>query len=156
MFSIIKCWESVAFGCFSHTSTLFVNPEWGRLDWNGLARYFFLYFHFSRWLENCFEERDMEKAEKMPPPECLWHSRLHKIWFLSRQIQISAATNPDFRGNKSWRLREKSGLMLMQGKGQQVAGYSTCSKQRWSMEDDTDALSKRFSQVWFMSAIFIL
>ena len=55
------------------------------------------------------------KAEKMPPPECLWHSRLHKIWFLSRQIQISAATNPDFWGNKSWRLREKSGLMLMQG-----------------------------------------
>ena len=82
------------------------------LDWNGLsAWYFFLYFHFHRWLGNCFEEGDT----------AAWRWKLKRClpWNAS---DILASTKFDFwadksrfLSNKSWRLREKSGLMLMQG-----------------------------------------
>ena len=105
------------------------------LDWNGLAAwYFVLYFHFQPWLGNCFEEREGDAAQHWKLKSCLLrNAKLHKIWFLSREIQISAATNPDFWGNKSWRLREKSVLMLMQEVGAPVRAHLS----RWSMEDDT-------------------
>ena len=68
------------------------------------------------------------------------------------QNLISEPTNPDFWGNKSWRLREKSGLMLMQEVGAPVRAYLS----RWSMEDDTMPFPKDPNTPAIMSAIFIL
>ena len=68
------------------------------------------------------------------------------LTFPPPQNLISEPTNPDFWGNKSWRLREKSVLMLMQGA---VGIWRTCSSiSKWSTEDDTDALSKGSSHVY--------
>ena len=55
------------------------------------------------------------------------------LTFPPPQNLISEPTNPDFWGNKSWRLREKSVLMLMQEVGAPVRAHLS----RWSMEDDT-------------------
>ena len=89
------------FFCHPH----FICQSWVGLDWNGLAPDISSFIFISRldWETVLKRERHSRaalKAEKLPPPECLWHSRLHKTWFLSRQIQIFAATNPDFRGEK--------------------------------------------------------
>ena len=67
------------------------------LDWNGLsAWYFFLYFHFHRWLGNCFEEGDT----------AAWRWKLKRClpWNAS---DILASTKFDFWADKSRFLRQQ-------------------------------------------------
>ena len=76
----------------------FICQSWVGLDWNGLPWYFFLYFHFSRWLENCFEERDMGQGSSESWKDA---SPGMPLTFAPPQNLISEPTNPDFRRHKS-------------------------------------------------------
>ena len=119
---------------FSPASTLFVNPEWGLIETAWQPDISSSIFISSLDWETVLKRERETAAQHWKLKSCLLrNAKLHKIWFLSREIQISAATNPDFWGNKSWRLREKSVLMLMQEVGAPVRAHLS----RWSMEDDT-------------------
>ena len=112
------------------SSNLFVNLEWGLIETVCLPDISsFIFISTVDWetvLKRDTRPRGGESQKDAFPGM--------PLTFAPPQNLISEPTNPDFWGNKSWRLREKSGLMLMQG----AASWRTCPLiSRRSMKDDT-------------------